>query len=720
MKQLLQNIKTGQALVEEVPIPLPGNKTALIQTANSLVSAGTERMVVSFAKKGLVGKARSRPDLVREVLNKARREGLLTTFDAAMNKLDQPLALGYSSAGTIIQVGSELRGFKVGDRVACAGGGHAVHAEYAVVPQNLMVHIPDGVDFEQAAFATIGAIAMQGFRLAEVQVGSRVGVIGLGLLGLLAVGIANAAGCQVLGIDLDPARVGLAQQMGAKKAVTRGQAQEAAAAFSAGCGLDAILICADTSENDPVELAGEIACDRAKVVIVGAVGMAVPRKPYYEKELELIVSRSYGPGRYDPDYEENGQDYPIGYVRWTEARNMGSVLALQAEGKLDIAPLITHRVPIEEGDRAYHIITGKAPYLGVLLTYQDQPIPKEVRIPNLDAPTVQVKPDQILALGVLGAGNYALSTFLPVIKKVGGIAPVGIVSASGVSAKYGAKRYGFGFSASEPDAVLADPAINLVAILTRHDLHCEQVLSALHRGKHVYCEKPLAINPEQLSAIRNALAQEDQPLLTVGFNRRFAPLAADLKTFIDQRQEPLYAHFRVNANLLPKTHWLIDPAIGGGRIIGEGCHFIDFLTFLVGMNPVEVSTQGLPDNGKYSEDNVVMTFRFPDESIGIVSYLANGDKTYPKEYLEVFCGGRIAVLHDWRKLELVARGRRKIKRHTLRQEKGHKNAWQVFLDAVQGEKAPPIPYAQLFGVAQASFAAVVSLRSGEAVQIIEE
>jgi len=717
MKQLLQNMKTGQTLVTEVPIPRPGQHTALIQTACSLVSAGTERMLVSFARQGVVGKARSRPDLVREVLNKARREGLLTTFDAAMNKLDQPLALGYSSAGTIIQAGPGLRGFRAGDRVACAGGGYAVHAEFAAIPQNLMVPIPDDVDFEAAAFTTIGAIAMQGFRLAEVQVGARVGVIGLGLLGLLATGIAHAAGCQVLGVDLDPARVELALAMGAQKAVSRAGAVEAVEAFTHGRGLDAVLICADTSDNDPVELAGEIARDRAKVVVVGAVGMALPRKPYFEKELGLIVSRSYGPGRYDPDYEEKAQDYPIGYVRWTEARNMESVLALLAEGKLDISPLITHRVPIDEGQRAYEIITGKEPYLGVLLTYEEQPLPKEKRIPNLQAPTVRVKPGEILALGVLGAGNYALSTFLPVIKKVGGIAPVGIVSASGVSAQHGAHRYGFGFSASEPDAILEDPAINLVAILTRHDLHSQQILSALQAGKHVYCEKPLAINSEELAQIVEVLQQEEQPLLTLGFNRRFAPLATPLKAFIDQRHEPLYAHYRVNANVLPKEHWLVDPEVGGGRIIGEGCHFIDFLTFLVGETPIEVTTQALPDNGQYSEDNVVMTFRFPDQSLGMVSYLANGDKSYPKEYLEVFSGGRIAILNDWRKLELVAKGRRKVRRQAFRQDKGHKNAWQAFLNAVQGDKTPPIPYEQLIGVAQASFAAVDALRSGEPVQI---
>jgi predicted dehydrogenase/threonine dehydrogenase-like Zn-dependent dehydrogenase len=718
MKQLTQNMKTGETLVAEVPAPKPSQGTALVRTAASLVSVGTERMLVEFAKQGLVGKAQSRPDLVREVLNKARREGLLATFDAAMNKLDQPLTLGYSSSGTILQAGPGLHGFHVGDRVACGGGGHAVHAEFAAVPQNLMAKIPDTVDFEQAAFTTVGAVALQGFRLSETQIGSRIAVIGLGLLGLLTVGIAAAAGCQVFGIDLDPRRVELAKVMGAFGTAQRPEAVAAMQSFTKSAGADAVLICADTGSNDPVELAGEIARDKARVVVVGAVGLTIPRKPYYEKELDVIISRSYGPGRYDPTYEEKGQDYPIGYVRWTENRNMQAFLDLLASKKLDVSPLITHRIPIEEGKKSYDLITGKVPHLGVLLTYQEQTLPEENRIINLQAPAVRVKPGDILALGVLGAGNYARSTFLPVVNKVGGIAPVGIISASGTSAQHAAQKHGFGFAASDPEALMKDPAINIVGILTRHNLHAPQILEALSAGKHIYCEKPLAINQDQLDQVTTALQNENQPMLMLGFNRRFAPLARDLKDFIDLRQEPLFAHFRVNANILPPDHWLIDPEVGGGRIIGEGCHFIDFLTFLVGENPVEVSTEGLPDEGVYSEDNVVMRFRFPDGSLGIVSYLANGDKSYPKEYLEVFSGGRIGVLHDWRKLEMVVNGRRKVKHHRLKQDKGHKNACEAFLEALQGDKTPPIPYEQIIGVTQASFAAVDSLHNNQPEKII--
>lgn len=717
MKQLLQNMKSGETEVTEVPVPSPGQGKALVQTAASLVSAGTERMVVEFAKKNMLGKAQSRPDLIRKVLDKARREGIFSTIEKALNRLDQPMALGYSSAGTIRQIGPRLQGFRAGDRVACAGGGHAVHAEFAAIPQNLMVHIPDSVDFDQAAFTTVGAIAMQGFRLADVQVGAKVVVIGLGLLGLLTAGIANAAGCEVLGIDLDPHRIELAKQMGAKFAVTRKQAAETSETFTCGRGADAVLICAATKSNDPVELAGEIARDKAKIIAVGAVGLDIPRTTYYEKELELVISRSYGPGRYDPDYEEKAHDYPIGYVRWTETRNMEAFLALLAEGRLDLSPLITHRIPIEKGGEAYKLITSDEDYLGILLTYGDKKPPQENRVPNLAAPTVRVKPGDILALGVLGAGNYANATFLPVIKKTGGIAPVGIVSSSGTSAHHAVQRYGFGFAASDPESVLQDPAINMIAILTRHNLHTPQILNAFNAGKNIYCEKPLAINQEQLTKIITALQEAEQPLLMLGFNRRFAPLAQRLKSFIDQRKEPFFAHYRVNANILPPDHWLNDPEVGGGRIIGEGCHFIDFLTFLAGENPIEVTTQGLPDDGKYNEDNVVMNFRFPDGSLGVVSYLANGDTTFPKEYLEVFSGGRVAVLHDWRKLEMIYQGRKKIKRHPLRQDKGHQAAWQAFLDALQGDKTPPIPYEQLIGVTRASFAAVESLRDGKTITI---
>jgi predicted dehydrogenase/threonine dehydrogenase-like Zn-dependent dehydrogenase len=717
----MQNLKNGQTTIADVPIPIPRPGCAQVRTAVSLVSAGTERMLVEFAEKSLVGKARSRPDLMRQVLDKARREGVLTTLESAFNRLDQPMPLGYSSAGTITAVGEGLQGLRVGDRVACAGGGYAVHAEYGVAPQNLLTPLPDCVDFEAGAFTTLGAIAMHGFRLAQPQLGEQVGVIGLGLLGLLAVGIALAAGCQVFGIDLEPRRVALAAQMGAT-AVLRPQAEQTALAFTHGRGLDAILICADTPTSDPVELAGVIARDRARVVAVGAVGLSLPRKIYYEKELSFINSRSYGPGRYDPAYEEQGQDYPIGYVRWTEGRNMQAFVELLANRRLDVAPLITHRFPIEQAASAYELITGKVtePFLGVLLTYP-QPVNEPALITQTAEP-IKIRPGGTekplsVRLGVLGAGNFAGAVMFPTLQKIPQIERVAIASASGLHAHSAAQKYGFDSAAADEAQLLRDPSINTIAILTRHDLHSGQVVRALQAGKHVFCEKPLAVNSQQLEEIRLQVELSPQCLLMVGFNRRFAPLAVRLAEFLKDRQEPLVAHYRVNAGFLPLTHWLHDPNQGGGRIIGEGCHFIDFLSFLAGNPPLSVSAQALPDLARYREDNAVLTFTFPDGSLGTVTYLANGDKAFPKERLEVFCAGKVAVLDDFRSLELVQSSKRTLFRSHLRQDKGHRAEWEAFAASILAVGAPPIPYAQLFGVTRATFAAVEALQIGEMVSL---
>ncbi|MCU0487931.1 MAG: zinc-binding dehydrogenase [Anaerolineales bacterium] len=454
MKQVLQNLRTGETEVVEVPVPTPQAGEALVRTSASLVSAGTERMLVEFAEKSLVGKVRSRPDLARQVIDKARREGLLTTLEAAFNRLDQPMPLGYSSAGTIVALGEGMVGFQVGQRVACAGGGYAVHAEYVCVPRNLLAPLPDTLDFESAAFTTLAAIALHGFRLAQVQIGEKVAVIGLGLLGLLAVGIARAAGCSVLGIDLDPRRTDLAASLGAT-AVLRQQALEASAAFAHGRGCDAVLICADTPSADPVELAGQIARDRARVVAVGAVGLQLPRKIYYEKELIFLNSRSYGPGRYDPAYEENGQDYPLGYIRWTEGRNLEACVDLMASGALPVSALITHRFPVEQAPQAYELITGKLqqPFLGVLLTYplamESSPIKPVANQPLSSSLQPAGRPVSALPtvrLGVLGAGNFATAVLLPALKKIDRLELVGVVSASGASAQHAAQRFGFRYA----------------------------------------------------------------------------------------------------------------------------------------------------------------------------------------------------------------------------------------------------------------------------------
>lgn len=734
MKQVVQNLRDGETSVVEVPVPSPKPGMALVRTAASLVSAGTERMLVEFAEKSLFGKARSRPDLVRQVLDKARREGLLTTVEAAFNRLDQPMPLGYSSAGTIVAVGEGPgdHGFQVGQRVACAGGGYAVHAEYVLVPHNLLIQLPENVDFESAAFTTLGAISMHGFRLAEAQVGETVAVIGLGLLGLLAAGIAQAAGCRVLGIDLDPRRVKLAENFGVQ-ACSRAEAVEAAQSFTRGKGCDAVLICADTSSNDPVELAGEIARDRANIVAIGAVGLDIPRKIYFAKELSFINSRSYGPGRYDPSYEEGGVDYPIGYVRWTEGRNMQAVVDLLASDRLDVRPLITHRFSIEHAPQAYDLITGKGEehFLGVLLNYPLAEADAADRPAWKDALTFKSagKPPQgaeQIKLGVLGAGNFATGVLLPALRRISGVELVAIASGSGLSASHAAERFGFRQASADEAQLLKDPAIDTVAVLTRHHQHAAQVLSALAEGKHVFCEKPLALNSADLEEIAVSLSRAPQregspqhapPMLMVGFNRRFAPFARKLRAFLSDRGEPLAAVYRVNAGYIPLSHWVHDPDQGGGRIIGEGCHFVDFLTFLVGSPPISVAANGLPDDGRYQEDNVVLTFTFPDGSVGTLIYLANGDKSFSKERVEVYCAGRIGVLDDFRSLEMIKDGRRQKYQARLRQDKGHRAELKAFVESILRGGSPPIPYDHLIGVTEATFAAVRALRTGENVPI---
>lgn len=719
MKQLLQNMRDGQTAVVDVPVPQPRPGTALVRTQASLVSAGTERMVVEFAEKSLVGKAQSRPDLVKQVINKALREGILPTIESAFNRLDQPMTLGYSSAGIIVETGPGLQGFKPGDRVVCAGAGAAVHAEYAVVPQNLLTLLPEPVDFESGAFTTLGAITMHGFRLAQPQLGESVAVIGMGLLGLLAAGIARAAGCQVLGMDLDPARIELSQLMGFQ-AVPRADAEQTAQAFTRGRGFDTVLICADTKSDDPVELAGLIARERAVVVAVGAVGMRVPRKIYYEKELDFKISRSYGPGRYDRAYEENGQDYPIGFVRWTEGRNFEAFVQLLASGAVDVKPLISHRFTISDAPQAYELITGrlKQPFLGVVLTYPTEQESAPLTRVEISAPARQALVSGGLSLGVLGAGNYATAMFLPAVKKTGQVNLSVIATASGVTAQHAARKFGFKSASSSESDVLNDPNINLVAILTRHNQHARQVITALENGKHVYCEKPLALNAAELEQIQSSLGGLPQtPLLTVGFNRRFAPLAVELSGFLHGRQEPLAAHYRVNAGFIPALHWVHDPQQGGGRVIGEACHFIDFITFLVGAPPTFVSAHALPDQGRYQQDNVFITLEYPDGSLGSIAYLANGDKSYPKEHLDVFCAGKIAELDDFRQLTLVENGRKRQFRST-QQDKGHAASWQAFLRAVNQGQAH-IPYDHLWGVTRASFAVIESLEKAASIRLSE-
>lgn len=724
MKQLLQSFRTGELTIADVPQPALRRRGVLIRTEASLISAGTERTAVEFARKNLVQKASSRPDLVRQVMDKVHREGLVSTIETVRNRLDVPLPLGYSSAGTVIEVGAEAQGFRPGDRIACAGGGFASHAEVAFIPRNLAVVLPEGVSFEAGAFVTVGAVAMQGVRQAGVTVGSRVAVIGLGLLGQIAIQILKASGCRAFGIDLNEARVAGTKSLGADDAVSNDLAIAAGAAFTGGRGFDAILITADTRDSGPMDLAAELARDRGVVVAVGAVGMEISRKPFYEKELELRLSRSYGPGRYDAGYEEHGNDYPYGYVRWTEQRNMQSVAELMAEGKLKVEPLITHRFPVTDAERAYELITGKLgePFMGVVLTYPERTDTEKVRERAVAPVPAGAKLDRV-RLGVIGAGQFAVSTMLPALKRLPQIELVAISSAQGVSARAAANRFGFRDCTTDTDAVLSSAAVNTVAILTRHSSHARLACAALESGKHVFVEKPLALTVEELEAVGTSyrLSQENAggqaPSLTVGFNRRFAPLIGKLRESLGAVREPLLMQYRSNAGAIPASHWIQNPAEGGGRLLGEACHFIDLLLYLAGSAPVRVYTRSTTDAGQYCQDNFVVTIECANGSVGTILYAANGNRSFPKESLEVFGGGLAARLDDFRELTIHSGSKRTQVRSRLAADKGHRGIWEALAAHLTNSGPAPMTWNEIDASTRATLAAHQSLLTGEPVML---
>jgi len=714
MKQVLQ-YPGGETRIADVPAPGVAPGTLLVGIEASLVSVGTERMIVDFARKGLLAKARARPDLVRQVVRKVRTEGLLTTMDAVNRRLEQPMPLGYSAAGRVLAVGDQVAGVREGDRVACAGAGHA---EVVRVPVNLTAAVPGGVSSEAAAFTTVGAIALHGFRCAECQLSERVVVVGLGLIGLLSVQICRAAGIRVTGIDPDPSRRALAEQLGADLTAPPdlAEATEAVLAWTGGLGADCVLVCASTSSSDPVELAAEIARDRARVVVVGAVGMELPRRPFYMKELDLRVSRSYGPGRYDPSYEDAGVDYPIGYVRWTQARNLASFLELVDSGAVRVDPLITHRIAIADAESAYSMITeGKESALGVVLTYPDAAAPSPRTVPvsaKREATTGSV------GLGLMGAGMFATGVLLPAVQAAGGFKPVGVCTSSGLSARHAAERFGFAYATTEAAQVFDDESISLIAIATRHGAHASQTVRALEAGKDVFVEKPLCLNREELSQILRAQAAAGgDPRIMVGFNRRFAPLAESLKAFVDEGGEPALIHYRVNAGPLPPDHWLHDPEAGGGRILGEGCHFIDFACFLGGALPTRVWASGVPDGTRYREDNLHITVEMENGSRAVITYTAAGDRALGKERCEVFCGGGMGILDDFRTLELARGGKVRKQKSRLRQDKGHGAEWARLAESLRSGGASPIALVDLVGSTLATIAAQEALRSAAPVDI---
>jgi predicted dehydrogenase/threonine dehydrogenase-like Zn-dependent dehydrogenase len=711
MRQLLQSLKTGTTELADIPCPRLRVGDLRLHTHATLVSAGTERMLVEFGKAGWISKARQQPDKVRMVLEKVRTDGLAATLDAVRSKLDQPLALGYCNVGMVAEVGTGVSGFAVGDRVVSNGK----HAEVVCVPQTLCAKVPSGVSDEHAAFTVLAAIGLQGIRLAQPTLGECVVVTGLGLIGLLTVQMLRAQGCRVMGIDFDAQRLGLARRLGAEVVANPGAGEDVLAiaqAFSRGRGVDAVLITASTKSSEPVHQAAQMCRKRGRIVLVGVTGLELSRADFYEKELSFQVSCSYGPGRYDPSYEEGGHDYPVGFVRWTEQRNFEAVLDLMATGALDVAPLISHRFSLTQAEQAYSLLASGEPSLGIVLEYArdddsrlsasevvlgQAPSPQDARKANAPARDASV--------AFVGAGNYAGRVLIPAFKVAGANLRT-IASAGGVSAVHFGKKFGFLKASTDWAASIADADVNTVVVATRHDAHARQVLAALRAGKHVFCEKPLCLTLADLAEIEAEARARPSQILMVGFNRRFAPQVQRIKQLLASVTEPKCFVMTVNAGTIPADHWTQDKAVGGGRIVGEGCHFIDLLRFLADADIVRQHALAIGAHPALSvrDDKATLTLEFADGSIGTIHYLANGDKGFPKERLEVFCAGRVLQLDNFRKL----RGwgwKGFTKMNLWRQDKGQAVCAKSFVDAVLGDGTAPITLNEVLQVSRASIEA---------------
>lgn len=693
MKQVLQDLNNGDTIIQEVPIPLVPRKNVLIATKKTLVSAGTERMLVDFGKGNLIQKAKSQPDKVKQVIEKVKTDGLVTTIDTVKNKLDTPLPLGYCNVGEVVETKTD--GFSLGDRVVSNGK----HAEYVAVPKNLCAKIPDNVDDESAVFTVIGAIALQGIRLIKPTLGETVVVTGLGLIGLVAVQLLRAQGCRVLGIDYDSEKVAIAKQLGAEVVdLSIGHNPLVIAEkFSRGRGIDAVLITASTKSNDPIHQAATMCRQRGRIVLVGVVGMEMSRADFYEKELSFQVSCSYGPGRYDSNYEEEGHDYPFGLVRWTEQRNFEAILDMMSEGLIDMKPLISHRFKLKDAADAYDVISNDNP-LGIILEYKhskNEKLERSVSLKNNDSIN---KSDAIV--GFIGAGNYASSVLVPAFANTNARLK-SIASATGVSSVRVGNKNGIENATTDTLALINDPEINTVVITTRHDSHAKHVCDSLTQGKHVFVEKPLVLTNEELINIENLYQSLTiKPHLMVGFNRRYAPHIQKIKKLISKQTSPLSMVMTINAGYIPANHWAQDSNIGGGRIIGEACHFVDLLRFLAGSKINEVSSVAMDTE---CLDSVSIHLKFNDGSIGVINYLSNGSKSLPKERLEVFCNGSVLQLNNFRVLRGFGWPGFKYKK-LWRQDKGQINCSRAFIDAINsGDNSQLIPFEEIIEVTRACF-----------------
>lgn len=703
MKQVLQNLANGETTLEDVPCPKAKNGNVLIETTKTLVSVGTERMLVDFGKAGWIEKARSQPDKVKMVLEKVQTDGFSATYDAVKSKLDQPLPLGYCNVGTVLD-GSDT-GFEVGTRVVSNGN----HAEVVRVPKNLVAAIPDNVDDESASFTVLGAIAMQGIRLIKPTLGETVIVTGLGLIGLLAVQILKANGCRVLGIDFDSAKCELAKQFGAEVVdLSKGEeALIAADAFSRGRGVDAVLVTASSKSNDIMHQAATMCRKRGRIVLVGVVGLELSRADFYEKELTFQVSCSYGPGRYDEEYEDKGKDYPIAFVRWTEQRNFEAILDLMASGAINVKPLVSHRFSIDDAKAAYEKLDDRAS-LGIVLDYSSK---EEADLTNA---TVALSEQADFAankgnVAFIGGGNYASRVLIPVFKQAGANL-TSIVTSGGISAVHHGKKNGFAKASTDMEQALNDTT-DTVVIATQHNLHAAQAIAALEKGKHVFVEKPLALNHSDIDAIEMA-QKASNTMVMVGYNRRFAPQVQKMKELLDKKAAPKTFIMTMNAGDIPADHWTQDPTVGGGRIIGEACHYIDLMRFLAGEKITSFNAVKMGENNfvEVTEDKAIITLTFEDGSIGSIHYFANGGKAFPKERIEVFCDDAVLQLDNFRKL--TGHGWQGFRKMNLwSQDKGQVSCSKAFMDAVKKGGQSPIPQDEIFEVARVSVDIAEQLRN---------
>lgn len=720
MKQLVENLKTGELKLKDVPYPLCKEKGLVVRAVNSVISVGTEKSIIDLARKSLLGKARARPDLFKRAVEKARKEGYVKVFRESMNRLDEPFPLGYSASGVVVELGRGVRQFKVGDAVAVAGSGYANHAEYNFVPTNLCMKIPatkegELIGFEEAAFCMLGGIAIQGIREAELTFGERVAVIGLGLLGLLTAQILRAVGCDVVCCDIDQKKCHLAKELGV------GEVYNDAGALNSKYedAVDAVLITAATKDDGPLRSAQQIARQRGTVVLVGVCDISLERKYFWEKELRFRVSKAAGPGILDDNYEVRGIDYPIGYIRWPEKKNMEYFLGLVAQKKVNVTSLITHRFPFGEAVSAYKmLLEGEEPYVSVLLDYPRGPLPgqadlKRLRVVARAASGARAESkDGRRNVGLIGGGLFAKNTLLPAIAKLDDLNLRGVATARGIAAEHIASKFGFRYATSDYGELLEDEDIGSVLIATRHNLHSKMVVEALKARKRVFVEKPLCLNKQELKEIVEAY-EDNCSSLMVGFNRRYSPHALDMKKFFGQSRAPLVINCRINAGFIEDEHWTQDIEIGGGRLIGEVCHFVDFMQFVTGARPVKVYTESMRSTGKYrTDDNMVAILSFADGSLGTITYTSQGSKSYPREIIEVFQGGSVYYLEDFRRATKVKDGRRKSLR-LPGQSMGYKEELEYFLSDDLASTTAEESFVNSLTV----FAMVDSLRQGKAVAV---